>query len=86
MIKRIGSALALIFVFSLGQFALALNNNVRTIGATTAFAQDNQNRRDERRDNNQGRRRRRRHRRHRMQMQDNRQERRDNRNSNRRPS
>jgi hypothetical protein len=81
--KRISSALALIFVFSLGQFALALNTNARTIAATTAFAQENQNRREDRRDRNEGRRRRhRRHRRHAMQRQD----RRDNRNSNRPPS
>ena len=85
MIKRISSALALIFVFSLGQFALALNTNARTIAATTAFAQENQNRREDSR--NQARRwRHRRHRRHPMQRHDRREDRRGNRNSNRPPS
>ena len=86
MTKRISSALALIFVFSLGQFALALNTNARTIAATTAFAQENQNRREDSGDRTQVRRRR--HRRHRRPgMQQNRREDRGgNRNSNRPPS
>src|SRR5437667_4722209 len=79
--RRISSALALIFIFSLGQFALALNSDARTNAATTEFAQD-QNRREDRRNNYQGRRRHRRHRRHWIQQED----RRDNRNGYRRPS
>jgi hypothetical protein len=86
MTKRISTAVALIFVFTLGQFALAVNANAHTIAAT-ASAQENQNRREDRRDRNQYRRRRhRRHRRNRGRRQDRREDRRDNRNSNRPPS
>jgi len=59
--KRIFSALALVFVFALGQFAL-VNGNARTVNGTGSM-QENPNR-QERRDRNQYRRRHRKHRRH----------------------
>ena len=82
MTKKISSALALIFIFSLGQFALALNTDARTNAATTEVAQD-QNRREDSRDNNQNRRRHRKHRRHWTKQQYNRGDRRDNNRDNR---
>src|SRR6267142_2562515 len=83
--KRISSALALIFVFSLGQFALALNTSAPTL-ATTTSAQE-QNQREDMRDRKHGRRwRHKRHRHPRIMQQGRREYRRGDRNRNRPPS
>ena len=85
MTRKISSALALIFVFSLGQFALALNTTAPKV-ETTTLAQD-QNRREDMRDRKHGRRwRHKRHRHPRIMRQDRRNNRRGDRNSNRPPS
>ncbi len=84
MTKRISSALALIFVFSLGQFVLALNTTAPTV-ATPTLAQD-QNRREDMRDRKRGWRRHRRHRHPRIMQQIRPEDRRGDRDRNRPPS
>ncbi len=83
MIRKAGTVITLIFVFSVGQAVLALNVNGGGITNDATVAQDNQNRREGRRSRRWHRSRQRRHRMERNDRRHRRHDRRENRNRNR---
>jgi hypothetical protein len=66
VIKRIGTVISLIFVFSVGQAVLALNSINRAMNNEVTVAQENHNRREDRHDDMKKQWNKRKHRRHQM--------------------